>query len=272
YQVTGILGRGAMGQVYKGTDPAINRPLALKTIRLDFLSDPSELEELKERLHREAQAAGKLSHPNIVTIYDAGSEGDLQYIAMEYLEGRTLESMIKKKVKFNYRIIAQIIVQICAALDYAHQQGIVHRDVKPANIMILNDYRVKVMDFGIARVDSNSMTKTGIAMGTPNYISPEQLKGQNVDSRADLFSLGVVMYEMLLGKRPFKGENITSLIYSIINQEPDKPSNANPQIPLLFDHIVGRALKKKPNERYQRASEIVTDLADFVESFSGRRR
>ena len=272
YLVTGILGRGAMGQVYKGTDPAINRPVALKTIRLDFVSDPSELAELKERLTREAQAAGKLSHPNIVTIYDTASEGDLQYIAMEYLEGRTLESMIKKKVKFNYRIISQIIVQICAALDYAHQQGIVHRDIKPANIMIMNDYRVKVMDFGIARVDSNSMTKTGIAMGTPNYISPEQLKGQSVDSRADLFSLGVVMYEMLLGKRPFKGENITSLIYSIINTEPDKPSNINPQIPLLFDHIIGKALKKKQNERYQRASEIVTDLADFVESFSGRRR
>jgi serine/threonine-protein kinase len=272
YQVTGILGRGAMGQVYKGIDPNINRPIALKTIRLDFVSDPAEMAELKERLTREAQAAGKLSHPNIVTIYDAGSEGDLQYIAMEYLEGRTLESMIKKKVKFNYRIISQIIVQICAALDYAHQQGIVHRDIKPANIMILNDYRVKVMDFGIARVDSNSMTKTGIAMGTPNYISPEQLKGQQVDSRADLFSLGVVMYEMLLGKRPFKGENITSLIYSIINQEPEKPSNVNPQIPLLFDHVVGRALKKKPAERYQRATEIVSDLADFVESFSGRRR
>ena len=272
YQITGVLGKGAMGQVYKGIDPAINRPIALKTIRLDFLSDPNEMIELKERLHREAHAAGKLSHPNIVTIYDVGSEGDLQYIAMEYLEGRTLESMIKRKVKFNYRIIAQIIVQICAALDYAHQQGIVHRDIKPANIMILSDYRVKVMDFGIARVDSNSMTKTGIAMGTPNYISPEQLKGQNVDSRADLFSLGVVMYELLLGKRPFKGENITSLIYSIINSEPEKPSQVNPQVPLLFDHVIGRALKKKPQDRYQRATEIVSDLADFVESFSGRRR
>ena len=272
YQVTGILGRGAMGQVYKGIDPAINRPLALKTIRLDFVSDPAEMAELKERLTREAHAAGKLSHPNIVTIYDAGSEGDLQYIAMEYLEGRTLESMIKRKVKFNYRIIAQIIVQICAGLDYAHQQGIVHRDIKPANIMISTDYKVKVMDFGIARVDSNSMTKTGIAMGTPNYIAPEQLKGQSVDARADLFSLGVVMYEMLLGKRPFKGESITSLIYSIINSEPEKPTNVNPQIPMMFDHVIGKALKKKPQERYQRATEIVSDLSDFVESFSGKRR
>lgn len=270
YQITGTLGKGAMGLVYKGVDPAINRPVALKTIRLDFVSDPQEEAELKERLHREAQAAGKLSHPNIVTIYDVGSEGHLQYIAMECLEGQTLEDLIKKKVKFNYRIIAQIIIQICNALEYAHDKGIVHRDIKPANIMVMKDYRVKVMDYGIARVDSSSMTKTGIAMGTPNYISPEQLKGLPTDRRADLFSLGIVMYEMLLGQRPFKGENITSLIYSIINIEPDKPSNANPQIPLLFDRIIMRALKKDPNERYQRAREIAADMSDFVESFSAR--
>ncbi len=271
YEVSGILGKGAMGQVYMGKDPAINRPIALKTIRLDFVTDKNEMAELKERLHREAQAAGRLSHPNIVTIYDVGSEGDLQYIAMEYLEGQTLDEMIKRKVKFNYRIIAQIIVQICAAMDYAHKQGIVHRDIKPANIMIRSDYRVKVMDFGIARVESSSMTKTGIAMGTPNYISPEQLKGQHVDNKADIFSLGVVMYEMLLGKRPFKGDNITSLIYSIIHNEPEKPSSINPQIPLLFDHVVGRALKKDPKERYQSALEITADLSDFVDSFSARK-
>jgi len=268
YQVTGILGKGAMGTVYKGIDPAINRPVALKTIRLDFVSDPEELAELRARLHREAQAAGKMSHPNIVTIYDVGSEGKLQYIAMEYLEGQVLEELIKKKVRFNYRIIAQIISQICSALEYAHDLGIVHRDIKPANIMVLSDYRIKVMDFGIARVDSNSMTKTGIAMGTPNYISPEQLKGLEIDRRADLFSLGVVMYEMLLGRRPFKGENLTSLMYSIINHEPEKPSTVRPQVPLLFDHIIGRALKKNPGERYQKASEVTADLKDFVESFA----
>jgi serine/threonine-protein kinase len=134
--------------------------------------------------------------------------------------------------------------------------------------MAMKDYRIKVMDFGIARVDSNSMTKTGIAMGTPNYISPEQLKGQEIDRRADLFSLGVVMYEMLLGRRPFKGENITSLMYSILNHEPQKPSSINPQVPLLFDHIIGRAIEKDPARRYQKASEIVADLHDFVESFA----
>ena len=134
--------------------------------------------------------------------------------------------------------------------------------------MITADYNIKLMDYGIARVDSNSMTKTGIAMGTPNYISPEQLKGQAVDKRADLFSLGVVIYELLLGRRPFKGENITSLIYSVMNHEPHKPSNINPQIPLLFDHVISRALKKDPAERYQKASELKNDLSDFVESFS----
>ena len=267
YQITGTLGKGAMGHVYKGIDPAIDRPVALKTIRLDFVNDPDEMAELKERLFREAQAAGKLSHPNIVTIYDVGSEGHLQYIAMEYLKGLTLDEMIKKKTKFNYKIIAQIIVQICSALEYAHEQGIVHRDIKPANIMVLKDYRIKVMDYGIARIDSNSMTKTGIAMGTPNYISPEQLKGLPVDQRADIFSLGVVFYEMLLGRRPFRGENLTSLIYSTLNQEPEKPSNVNPQIPLLFDHIIDKALQKAPADRYQKAKEIVSDLNEFVESF-----
>ncbi len=268
YQIMGTLGKGAMGHVYKGVDPAINRPVALKTIRLDFVNDPDEMEELKERLFREAQAAGKLSHPNIVTIYDVGSHEQLQYIAMEYLEGRTLEDMIKKKTKFNYRIIARIITQICSALEYAHERGIVHRDIKPANIMVMENYLVKVMDYGIARVDSNSMTKTGIAMGTPNYISPEQLKGQKVDARSDIFSLGVVMYELLLGRRPFKGENLTSLIYAIVNHEPEKPSNINPQIPLLFDHIIGKALQKDPGQRYQKARELVGDLHDFVESFA----
>lgn len=268
YQILGTLGKGAMGHVYKGIDPAINRPVALKTIRLDFVNDPEEMEELKERLFREAQAAGKLSHPNIVTIYDVGSEGHLQYIAMEFIEGVTLEEMIKRKAKFSYKILSQIIIQICNALEYAHDRKIVHRDIKPANIMVTENYTAKVMDYGIARVDSSSMTKTGIAMGTPNYISPEQLQGKSVDHRADLFSLGVVMYELLLGCRPFKGDNITSLIYAILNHEPEKPSTVNPQIPLLFDHIISKALAKNPAERYQKASDIKTDLADFVEAFA----
>ncbi|PKK84705.1 MAG: hypothetical protein CVT49_02455 [candidate division Zixibacteria bacterium HGW-Zixibacteria-1] len=271
YKVLGVVGKGAMGTVYKGTDPAINRNVALKTIRLDFVNDPEEYNELKERLSREARAAGMLSHPNIVTIYDVGNEGKLQYIAMEFLEGQTLEDMIRRKAKFNYRIIAQIITQICSALDYAHNQGIVHRDIKPANIMVLSDYRVKVMDFGIARVDSSSMTRTGIAMGTPNYISPEQLQGKMVDRRCDIFSLGVMLYEMLLHRRPFRGENLTSLIYNIVNGEVELPSSVDKSIPYIFDRIIDKALKKEPNERYQNAGELSTALAGFLETFTPKR-
>ncbi len=257
--------------VYKGVDPAINRNVALKTIRLDFVNDPNELAELKERLFTEARAAGKLSHPNIVTIYDVGTEGKLQYIAMEYLEGQTLENMIRRKTKFNYRIIAEIITQICSALDYAHSQGIVHRDIKPANIMVLKDYRIKVMDFGIARVDTSSMTRTGIAMGTPNYIAPELLQGKPVDRRCDIFSLGVVIYEMLLNRRPFRGENLTSLIYSIVNTEAEPPSSVDKSIPLIFDRIIDKALKKDPSQRYQTAAEIASAVSDFLETFSTKR-
>ena len=211
-----------------------------------------------------------LSHPNIVTIYDVGTEQNLQYIAMEYLEGQTLEEMIRRKVKFNYRIIAQIITQVCHALTYAHNQGIVHRDIKPANIMVRSDYTVKVMDFGIARLDSSSMTRTGIAMGTPNYISPEQLQGRPVDSRTDIFSLGVMMYEMLVYRRPFRGENLTSLIYSIVNSEPQLPSTIDKSIPNLFDRVIERSLRKNPEERYQKAGDIANALADFIDSFSSK--
>ena len=267
YELQGVVGKGAMGLVYRGVDPAINRPVALKTIRLDFLTAEEEIEEMRERLFLEAQAAGKLNHPNIVTIYDVGSEGSTQYIAMEFLEGQTLESMIKRKVNFNFKIVANIIYQICSALQYAHDQNIVHRDIKPANIMVLPDFSVKVMDFGIARVESSSMTKTGVAMGTPNYISPEQLQGQKIDGRSDLFSLGVVFYEMLLGRRPFSGENLTSLMYSIMNSEPETPSKVNPRVPPLFDMIINKALQKNPAQRYQKASEMAAALSDFVKSF-----
>ncbi|TFH64050.1 MAG: CHASE2 domain-containing protein, partial [Candidatus Zixiibacteriota bacterium] len=180
YQVIEPLGMGAMGTVYKGKDPSIDRLVALKTIRLDAIADPSEINELKERLLREAKAAGNLSHPNIVTIYDFGLQGNLQYIAMEYIDGYTLESVLKRNLHLNYRIIASTIIQVCSALEYAHKMGIIHRDIKPANIMVMENFRVKVMDFGIAHFKSSSMTQTGIAMGTPNYISPEQLKGKEV--------------------------------------------------------------------------------------------
>ena len=268
YQVLEPLGKGAMGTVYKGKDPAIDRLVALKTIRLDTIADPSELTELKERLTREAKAAGNLSHPNIVTIYDVGLQGNLQYIAMEYIEGYTLEAVLKRNLQLNYRILASVIIQTCSALEYAHKMGIVHRDIKPANIMVMDGFKVKVMDFGIAHFESSSMTQTGVAMGTPNYISPEQLKGKEVSASSDIFSLGVVLYEMLTHRRPFTGENISALVYKILNEEPTPASTIDPKIPPLFDMILRKALAKDPQERYRSAKDFAAALEDFTVSFS----
>ncbi|MCI0404582.1 MAG: serine/threonine-protein kinase [candidate division Zixibacteria bacterium] len=268
YEIQEVLGKGAMGTVYKGLDPAIDRLVALKTIRLDAMAEESEIQELKERLVREAKAAGKLSHPNIVTIYDVGYEGDLQYIAMEYLEGYTLEEIIKRQVVLNFKIVAKLIVQVCDALDYAHDRGIVHRDVKPANIMVMNNFQVKVMDFGIARLEtSTSMTQTGIAMGTPNYISPEQLQGKPVDRRSDIFALGVVLYEFLSHEKPFRGENLSQLIYNIINHNPAPPVEKDESIPMILNRVTLRAIAKDPLERYQRAGELAAELKEFLVSF-----
>ncbi|MGB2696444.1 MAG: serine/threonine-protein kinase [Candidatus Zixiibacteriota bacterium] len=267
YKILEPLGKGAMGTVYKGEDPAIDRLIALKTIRLDLLVSEEEIKELKDRLIMEAQAAGRLSHPNIVTIYDVGEEGDLQYIAMEYLDGYTLDKLMKKKTELNYRIVAKLIIQVCDALSYAHQNGIVHRDIKPANIMILEDFNVKVMDFGIARFGATSMTQPGVAVGTPSYISPEQLQGKPADKRADIFSTGVVLYELLTRHKPFRGEDINSLMYCILNEVPIAPSVINDRIPTIFDRIVEKTMAKNPDERYQDASEISDLLKEFVSSF-----
>ena len=272
YEILGVLGQGAMGTVYKGKDHAIDRLVALKTIRAGYGGTPAEAEELRERLVREAKAAGNLSHPNIVTIYDVGADGDLRYIAMEYLEGYTLEEVVRKKVQLNYRIAGKILMQVCAALDYAHKAGIVHRDIKPANIMVLDGFKIKVTDFGIARFESAqmSMTQTGIALGTPHYIAPEQLRGGPIDRRCDIFSLGVVAYELLTHKRPFSGDNISALIYSITQTNPPLPSTVDENIPGIFDVVIGKALAKEPRERYQSADEMANDLKVFAEDSTAK--
>ena len=267
YKILELIGKGGMGTVYKGLDPALDRLVALKTLRLDFAVSAEEISELKERLVREAKAAGKLSHPNIVTIYDVGEEEGLQYIAMEYLSGYTLDSFIKKKKELNYRIVAKVMMQVCAALNYAHQKGIVHRDIKPANIMLLEDFAVKVMDFGIARLATSSLTQSNVTLGTPHYISPEQLEGKRVDKRSDIFSLGVVIYEFLTGEKPFKGESISSLMYNILNNAPASPSALDEKTPVVFDRIVSKAMAKNPEERYQDAEEIEKTLREFISSF-----
>ncbi|MEW5875263.1 MAG: serine/threonine-protein kinase [Candidatus Zixiibacteriota bacterium] len=270
YEILSVLGQGAMGTVYKGRDPEIDRMVALKTIRAGIGEDPARAEELRERLVREAKAAGKLSHPNIVTVYDVGAEGELRYIAMEYLEGYTLEQVVKKRVQLNYRIAAKIILQVCNALEYAHKAGIVHRDVKPANIMVLDNFEIKVTDFGIARFDTGgmSMTQTGIAMGTPHYISPEQLRGEPVDRRCDIFSLGVVAYELLTRQKPFSGESISQLIYQITQVNPKPPSDLDENIPSMFDTIVLKALAKDPLERYQTVEQMGQALKIFTEDLA----
>jgi len=268
YEVMEVLGKGAMGTVYKGKDPAIGRLVALKTIRLDKIADASEIGELRERLQREAKAAGGLSHPNIVTIYDVGEDGDTQYIAMEYLEGYTLEGVIGRGVDMNLKLAGQIGYQICSALSYAHRNNIVHRDIKPANVMVLENFHVKVMDFGIAHFESSSLTQTGIAMGTPSYISPEQLKGEQVTPSSDIFSLGVVIYEILTGQKPFIGNSISNLIMKIINEDPPLPSLSNDKIPPVLDPIVTKALKKDPLERYGSADEMGRALRDFISAFA----
>jgi len=265
YKILGALGKGAMGMVYKGLDPAIDRPVALKTIRLDQILEPNEANELRERLTREAKAAGQLSHPNIVTIYDVGQEGNIQYIAMEFLRGNTLESILSSGLNWDYKTLSKVMLQVCEALDYAHEHGIIHRDVKPANIMILEGSKVKVMDFGIARVDkSASMTQTGTALGTPNYISPEQLKSLPVDRRSDIFSLSVVFYELLTGQKPFKGETLSALIYSILHTNPPAPSEINLDVPRIFDKIIAKGLVKDPDLRFQRAKDMGDILRKLI--------
>jgi len=271
YEVIEKIGKGAMGTVYKGNDPAIGRLVALKTIRVDKIADASEVDELRERLNREAKAAGNLSHPNIVTIYDVGQDGETQYIAMEFLEGFTLEQVINRQLQLNFKIAAKVVFQVCSALSYAHKNSLIHRDIKPANIMVLDNFHVKVMDFGIARFESSSLTRTGIAMGTPSYISPEQLKGEEVTPSSDIFSLGVVLYEMLCGKKPFVGEGISNLIMKIINDDPETPSSINENIPPILDLIVKKSLAKNPYNRYQSADEFSRALEDFAVSFREKR-
>src|SRR5438105_7012079 len=215
YEINGELGRGAMGVVYKATDPTIGRTVALKTMRLDVHG--LDAKEMVRRFQNESRAAGVLNHPNIVTIYDAGEHDGIFYIAMEFIEGTTLHELMAEKRVLAADEVIQIARQICCGLDYAHSNGIVHRDIKPANIMITPNGTVKIMDFGIAKA-GGGMTSTGQVLGTPNYMSPEQVKGKPLDGRSDLFSLGVVLYEMATGEKPFVGQNVTTIIYKIVHE------------------------------------------------------
>lgn len=260
YEIIGELGRGAMGVVYKANDPTIGRTVALKTMRLDGHGLDSG--ELLRRFQNEARAAGVLNHPNIVTIYDAGEQDGMFYIAMELIEGTTLQEILAERHLLPAEEAVNISRDICKGLDYAHDNGIVHRDVKPANVMITRQGTVKIMDFGIAKA-GGSMTSTGQVLGTPNYMSPEQVKGRQLDGRSDLFSLGVVLYEMLTGEKPFTGQNVTTIIYKIVNEKPIPPRELDVTVHPGLNNIVIKTLAKSPDERYQSGAELVRDLEHY---------
>lgn len=263
YEILSELGQGAMGVVYKAIDPLIDRTVAIKTINLNLSRD--ELTDFEERFNREAKSAGRLNHPNIVTIYDVGRVDHIAYITMEYLEGRELKEIVNSGEPLPPERIAEIIAQVADGLAFAHDNGIVHRDIKPANIMVLRNGNVKITDFGIAKMSSGSRTQIGIILGSPKYMSPEQVTGKYVDGRSDIFSLGVVLYELLTGKPAFGNSDstLTTIMFQILNETPAPPTKGNPFIPATFDHIVARALAKEPENRYQSAREMANDLRNF---------
>lgn len=262
YQIVGELGRGSMGVVFQGFDPVIGRTIALKTMLTEGLS-AAEFQEYKARFQREAQAAGVLSHPNIVTVYDFGEENGILYLAMECLKGESLERVIEAREILPIETIIPMYEQVCSALDHAHQHKIVHRDVKPANFMILESGLVKVTDFGIAKMMAASMTQAGQILGTPNYMSPEQVKGRPVDGRSDIFSLGVILYELITGEKPFGGQNITTVIYKIINENPIAPRELDSAIHPGLSYITSKALAKDPADRYQTCRQLAEDLSGY---------
>lgn len=263
YEIAKQLGKGAMGVVYLGKDPRINRTTAIKTFRFSDDFKPEEIEKLKETFFREAESAGTLSHPNIVTIYDAGEEQDLAYIAMEFLEGEDFEKYTKKENLLPMRKVINYVADIADGLDYAHQQGIVHRDIKPANIMLLKSGVVKITDFGIARITASSQTQTGVVKGTPFYMSPEQFSGEKVDGRSDIFSLGTMTYQLLTGTLPFKGDSPSTLMHQIMNVAPPDPREFNPKIVKPLVLVINKALVKDREKRYQRASLMAAHLREI---------
>jgi len=263
YEVRREVGRGGMGIVYEGFDPLINRRVALKTFISEFF-DGTQSDNLLTRLRREAQAAGRLSHPNIIAVYDYGEdivkdaqgvETNTAFIAMEFVEGRSLESYCEANERFPMREIERIMSELLDALDYSHSHGVVHRDIKPANVILLADGTVKVADFGVARIESSTLTQVGTVLGSPSYMSPEQFMGQIVDGRSDLYSAGVVLYQLLTAEVPFTG-GFTSVMHRVLNDIPPPPSVLNVQVPTGFDAVLRRAMAKRPDDRFQSAGEF----------------
>ena len=261
YRIIGELGRGAMGVVYKAQDPAIGRMVAVKSIKLGELTDEAERERMRERLFREAQSAGILSHPGIVTIYDIAEEDGLAYIFMELVNGPPLDKMLKSEQTPDKETLLSILRQVAAALDYAHKKGIVHRDIKPANIMVHEDGTAKVTDFGVAKIVSQQMTQAGTIMGTPSYMSPEQVQGGAISGRADQFSLAVIAYEVLTGEKPFIADSLPTLMFKIVREEPAPPQRLNATLSAEVETVMRRALAKNPADRFVSCVDFVNALA-----------
>jgi eukaryotic-like serine/threonine-protein kinase len=261
YEISGELGQGAMGTVYKARDPLLDRVVAIKTVNLTLPKD--EVAEYEARFYQEAKAAGQLSHRNIVTIYDIGKSERLAYMAMELLEGQELRTMLGAREPIPVAQALDIAAQVADGLQYAHEHQVIHRDIKPGNIMVLADGAVKITDFGIARMRNNEVkTMTGMILGSPKYMSPEQVAGKRADTRSDIFSLGVVLYEMLTGTSPFVADNIHGVMYQTLNFNPPAPRTLNPELPEVLNFIIAKALAKNLDDRYQQAKDFASDLRE----------
>ncbi len=261
YRILDELGRGATGVVYRAQDPAIGRTIAIKTIRLSDFSDDDERDRVRERLFREAQSAGILSHPNIVTIYDIAEENGMAYIFMECVDGPPLEKILSSQHPLDRDAVLSILDQTATALDYAHKKGIVHRDIKPANILIHESATAKITDFGVAKILSQQMTVAGVMMGTPNYMSPEQVQGHAVDGRADQFSLAVIAYELLTGEKPFVADQLPALLFRIVREDVVAPERLNPTLAPQVGVVIRKALSKSAADRYPNCTDFVQALA-----------
>jgi serine/threonine-protein kinase len=260
YRVTGLLGRGAMGVVYLGHDTAIDRPVAIKTIHRRLLQGAEGVEWLA-RFHREVRAAGRCLHPNIVTVFEYGEEDNAPYIVMEYVKGRELRDYLKERKPLPLANAVAVIVQVLRALGHAHASGVVHRDIKPGNIILLADGQVKVTDFGIARLETGiGLTQDGTTVGTPGYMAPEQFRGEDADRRADLYAAAVVLFELLTGVRPFDGRSVSEMMYQVLNEPPRQATMLNPRLPSGLDPVLNRALAKAPDDRFQDAGAFIAAL------------
>jgi serine/threonine-protein kinase len=262
YQITGSLGFGAMGAVYKAFDPLIRRSLAIKTVRLDIPRSSPQYRSFIDRFQHEAQISGTLSHPGIVTLFDLGEDNGQPFFAMEFVDGRTIAELLAEGTRFKPERVIGLVSQVAAALDYAHSRGVVHRDIKPANLILYEGDKVKITDFGIAKLADADITHAGALLGTPSYMSPEQAMGEKLDGRSDIFSLGVVAFEMLSGLQPFPGPNVTSILYKLVHVDPIEPSDleTNGLVPHKWREVFQKVLAKKPERRYQTASAFVQDL------------